>query len=190
MNPPDNTRDLGPLRRLWHRWVPVVELFALRRRGRRRVTPRGYQALYEELLAACRAHGETARNGDRAYYDGLEGLVRPWLNLRAFEKADRDILFDLLERCREADRRMGGSGGRFTGSGWWAVPLYAGAAGGLLLSGFWGLRWLAGNAWDADWLRPLWLAVKNSTTAERLSAVGGVVALFTILMVVRLGRRW
>jgi hypothetical protein len=188
MNPPDSRHDLASLRRLWHRWVAVVELFAMRRRGRRRLSPRAYEVLYGEVLAACRGRGEAAAEGERAFYHGLENLVLPWLNLRAFERANWDILFDLLECCRQAERQLGG-GGWFAGARWRAVPLFAGAGAGLLFAGFWALRWTTGNQWGSDLFNPLWLAVKNSTAAERLYAAGGGVIAVSIFLVVRLGRR-
>jgi hypothetical protein len=93
----------------WSRWTAIVELFARRRRSRRRLDPGAYTTLRNELIAACRSLAETERDGElRSYYTALEDTVRPWLSLRVLARTDREILFTLLSRCREVERELTG----------------------------------------------------------------------------------
>src|SRR5438445_314766 len=94
------------LRELWHRWSQVVEQFARRRRARRRLTPREYGTFHHELVQLCRALAEGAVGAERVRYEGLEALAQPWLALRALEQADREVLFDLLQRCLRAEQEL------------------------------------------------------------------------------------
>jgi hypothetical protein len=98
--------ELAALGRHWRRWTALVALHAGRARGAGVVDAQEYQALHQDLLAACAAAGGTARGSGREFYQGLEELARPWLTARVLELTDRDILLDLLARCRRADREL------------------------------------------------------------------------------------
>src|SRR3954467_5690149 len=146
MQPVNRLTDLAALRKHWGLWTAVVELFARRRRARRRVNPREYEALHRGLLAACRVLAETGDEGKRPFYQRLEELARPWLAPLVLERTDREILFDLLGRCRGAARALGGGGG------WgevarpglvWALAALAVAGVGFVL---WRADWLWGSA--------------------------------------------
>jgi hypothetical protein len=95
------------LRFHWSRWTAIVALFARRRPARRRVDSVAYAALRNELIAVCRSLAE--EDGERrAYYTALEETVRPWLSPRALARTDRELLFMLLDHCREVERELGG----------------------------------------------------------------------------------
>src|SRR5262245_19043653 len=119
MSPPACTPDLAALRQHWGLWTAMVELFARRSRARR-VDPREYQALHRDLLAACRGAAEAAEESRRPFYERLEELARPWLSPRVLERTDRDMLLDLLDRCREAGRELGAVP---RGSSTWVIAL-------------------------------------------------------------------
>jgi hypothetical protein len=97
--------ELVALRSRWRRWTAIVELFASRR-GRCRVSPQAYRALHGELTGRCRSLSASADGPSREFCRGLEDLVQPWMNTGALAKADREILNDLLARCRLAEREL------------------------------------------------------------------------------------
>jgi hypothetical protein len=164
--------------RHWRRWTAVIERQA-RRRGRRRLSPAEYHALYRELLAACRALASTGDADWQTYARRLEAVVRPWLAARVLERADPDILLDLLARCRRIDRDLNGRDWRSVARAW-VWPAVAGLAGAALIA-------LVTCAMSgmlqplSDWLHHEWravrVAVQESTDVQRLLAVGVVVAL-------------
>src|SRR5438045_3553669 len=98
--------ELAELRARWRRWAAIVELFARRRRRCRQVDPRAYETIHRELIASCRSLAATDNGPGRVVYRSLEDLARPWLTLSTLAKADREILLDLLIRCRMAERGM------------------------------------------------------------------------------------
>jgi len=95
-------------RELWQRWTEVVRQFALRRRSRRWLSEREYHALRQSLLEACRSLAGTADGEARALYERLESVAEPWLTLYALERAEREVLFDLFQGCRQVGRELGG----------------------------------------------------------------------------------
>jgi hypothetical protein len=104
----DRTDHLRALRQHWRRWTEAVELFARCGRRRRRPHLDDYESLHRELLAACRALAAASEGPRRTYYEGLEELAGPWLTCRVLERTDRDILVDLLFRCRQVDAGLNG----------------------------------------------------------------------------------
>jgi hypothetical protein len=108
MNRRGGSTELAALRTRWRRWTAIIELFANRRRGRHRVNAQAYRTIHRGLTEACRSLADTADAPKRAFYRDLEELARPWLNPGVLAKADQEILLDLLLRCREAERDLGG----------------------------------------------------------------------------------
>src|SRR4051794_3954084 len=106
MSPQATPPGLAALRRHWHRWTALVALQARRGRGAHVVDSQEYQTLHRELVAACVAAGGAAEGTQREFYQRLEDLVRPWLTARVLEQTDREILTDLLVRCRQADQEL------------------------------------------------------------------------------------
>src|SRR5262249_43904049 len=100
--------EQAALRRNWRHWTRIVERLARRRKCP--VGSREYQALHQELLRGCRSLADGAGEADRALYQHLEDLVHPWLTALVLEQADRDILEDLLFRCRQAGQKLTGGG--------------------------------------------------------------------------------
>ncbi len=96
------------LRKCWGRWTKIVELFARRQPARRRVDRQTYVALRRELIEHCQATAATANDVDAIFYRYLEDLVQPWLDPGVLNRTDRDILFDLLIRCKDAQSQLRG----------------------------------------------------------------------------------
>jgi hypothetical protein len=97
------------LKKQWRKWTKVVAGFARRRVARVLVSEESFAALRKELLAACEFLAAWAEEEPRrAFYERLDGLVRPWAKLEALARAEREILFDLLHRCQEAEQDLYG----------------------------------------------------------------------------------
>jgi hypothetical protein len=84
-----------------------VELFARRRAARHRITAEEFADLRRDLVDRFRALGRAANDVEAAFYSYVEDLVQPWLDLQALRRAERDILFDLLIRCRQVEAELG-----------------------------------------------------------------------------------
>jgi hypothetical protein len=179
--------ELVALRRHWRRWAALVALHA--RRSGRAADPREYEALHRELLAASRALA-AAEGARREFYRRLEEVARPWLTARALEQADRELLLDLLARCRQAERELRPPPWPGAGVLWAAAAVaLSGAVAAVVL-----LFWTAGRAWSPaqEWLRGRWQAVGQAARATGEAGwwfvAGAVVALVAIVVVWRGGR--
>jgi hypothetical protein len=177
--------EVAALRARWCRWVEVVELFARRRPGRRQVDSREYVILYKELIRDCHGLGDSASEVEKSFYRYLEELVRPWLAPGMLARSDRDILLDLLARCRQAERRLGVRSWTRVVSDWAprAIMLSLLAAAGItfFMTGAGGWLWALSRL--RGWSDDLWFAAKYSSDVERLCFVGVVlivVSMFTV----------
>ena len=97
------------LRDDWRRWTWTVSRYALCKG--RRPDAEAHAALHRRLVASCRAMAAESP-GDEAFYESLDGLVRPWATPDVLARTDRELLYDLLRQCREAEQRLCGGGGR------------------------------------------------------------------------------
>jgi serine/threonine protein kinase len=88
----------------WRRWTATVATFALGRRSRRFRDPRAFTTLRNELLATLRARAAETEGPERDVYVTLEEVISPWVHLRSLARTDREILGDLLARCRQIER--------------------------------------------------------------------------------------
>jgi hypothetical protein len=95
------------LQRSFHRWAAIVELFAQGRPGRKRVNGRTYVELHRDLIAECRLAAASASEIEAPIYRSIEVLAQPWLEPAVLDRTDREILFDLLSRCRRIERELG-----------------------------------------------------------------------------------
>lgn len=170
------------LRRAWARWTDVVALFALRRAARRRINPQGYEALRQALLETCRRCAERDPGPDGELYERSASLVRPWLTLRSFAQADREILLDLLVRCQEVGRRLGAGrsrAGRPTG----APGMFAALGLGTVLGVFVltsDLNMDQIRFWVRDLERLGGLAFRRSSDVQKFTVLGGLILLYAI----------
>jgi hypothetical protein len=44
----------------------------------------------------------------KTFYEEIEQVIRPWLNVEALIQADKEILVEMLQRCRRAERVLSG----------------------------------------------------------------------------------
>ena len=189
-----NVPSLGPsstaLRKSWSRWTGTVALFANRRPARRRVDPRAYRELHREVIEGCRSQAEASAEDRRAYYEDLEGLASPWVSLKALATADGEILGDLLARCRQAEKELGGRGASTLDpsrllKGFLVCATLAGGLALLPLAGVDPPRLVDELRSGSD---AVWLVVKKSTDMQRLGVLTVVVILASIRVVSRPAR--
>lgn len=135
----DNSKERRELRRFLSRWREVVESSA---RGLR-VDPRKYQALHGELLQRCQALAGESGQEETPLYKSVAKMLEPWLNIEALTQANRDILLEVLQRCRQAERDLGGRSW-LDASHRWLRPALATLAGGMALGT---LVWLTVRWW-------------------------------------------
>jgi hypothetical protein len=182
--------ELASLRRCWRRWTRIVELATRQRGARYHVDARAYANLHKELIQACRTLKATPDEAKRAFYDGLENLAQPWLTLNVLERSEQEILFDLLLRCRQAERELGGRRGRYVARlcAVWGLALVAAVAAVVLVYGVanwgWFRNWQATRAWGDSF----WTAVKHSSPLERVAVVGLLMLLIGIPLAWRVPR--
>jgi hypothetical protein len=182
--------ETAVLKTRWRRWLRIVELFASQRPARRRVDPEAYGMLQKELVTTCRSLAAAANETDGAFYRYLEDLVQPWLSPLVLGQADREILCDLVIRCRQADRELVGRS--------WSPRLPLAVLLTILVSFFafrWVLDWgitaraastvLSGLRSVSD---DVWFAVKRSSEFQRLSFVAVVLVAISIMTVSRTAR--
>jgi hypothetical protein len=72
------------------------------------MTPEAYETLYGELIRACAVRLESCDEVRRPIYERLVALARPCLTQKVLVQLDREVLFDLLIRCRQADLELQG----------------------------------------------------------------------------------
>jgi hypothetical protein len=175
--------ELAALRKGWRRWTAIVELFARRRRARQRVDPQAYYMLRHEVLDACQVLADMAtEKRRRAFYQALASLVQPWLTPHTLIQADREILFDLLSRCRRAERELNGRAWAMAVRKW-ALPgvafLVVVAVAFLVV---WNAAWLLVPLLEGvhGWSLTLWLAFRQLSALQWVF-VGGLAVIAGLL---------
>ncbi|MGO9469408.1 MAG: hypothetical protein ACLQIB_08595 [Isosphaeraceae bacterium] len=178
--------DRDVLRDCWGRWTTILAQFAQNRPARRRLDPRAYAALRHELIAACRSLAEAA-GPERLFYVGLEETVKPWLNLRVFERTDREILGKLLLHCREVECKL--TGGRSSRT--WPVhwkPAMAIVAIGAMVGGLvWLLPTQGLSALNTlrDAADTTWLTIKYADNLQKTAGVAVIIVAASIYIASR-----
>jgi hypothetical protein len=137
------------------------------------------------LLEECEALAAVAALPNRDLYEQIESLVSPWITLESLRQADSDIINDLLLRCRQIDRRLGGRQ-RFA-VGTCAMVVFALVMAGTVLVGLWMtdrlrsplLSWIEVRFSVVPW------AMNHSKEIPWLFVAGIIVTLLTIYIVSR-----
>jgi hypothetical protein len=181
--------DRDVLRECWCQWTAIVALFARKDPARRRVDPEAYATLRNEVIAACRSLAEPD-GPERPFYASLEQTVRPWLDLRALERTDREILGGLLVSCRDAECQLKGRKSRLDWAGHWK-PAMVIVAGGVVIGG---LFWLfpSEGLWVFNSVRDLavivWLKIKYADDWSKGCGIAVMVIVAAIYTVWRSAR--
>jgi len=178
------------LRRRFSRWTAIVELFARGRPARKRVDPQAYVTLHRELIASCRVLAASANEVEAVSYRYLEDLAQPWLDLAVLDHEDRDILFDLLIRCKHVQAQLGGrSWIRILRA--WGTPVFLGAsflAIMLLCMGHFSVVLSTMLDRARNWSDDLYIRVNHPTDLEWLFVVGLVLVVVSIYAISRIAR--
>ncbi len=167
----------------------MVELFASRRGARQRVDPQKYGALRHEIIALCRALAETDPD-NASLYRSLEGVVRPWLNLRVLNRTERELLVSLTTRCREAEAGLYGGLWRWSVPGR-AVLVFLGAlavAAMFLLSRTMSSILTASVEVLRDWTTQTVVAIRWSTDSQRVFFLAGAFLVVSLIAISRTRR--
>jgi hypothetical protein len=90
----------------WRRWAAIVELFAQRRDGRRRVSCQSYDLLRKQLLQECEAQASIADGVRREFFLNLAEMVKPWLNPDTLLRTETELLYSLLGHCRQVEQGL------------------------------------------------------------------------------------
>jgi hypothetical protein len=177
------------LKKDWCRWTEFIALMVRTRTPRPRVDLREYEGLHRRIIAACRELAGSGDEADRAYYEGLEATVRPWLSPRVLAVADREILGLLLERCRRVERELGGRVGVRVVVRRASRSLLVVASSTVLF-----LTWAAGDLWlplvgdVMDWWVSFRFSLSRMSDMEKLCALGAIMILVSIYNVSRTAR--
>src|SRR5262249_41950941 len=100
-------KELAALKEHWRQWTGVIERIVQKRGRPGPSDTRPYPGLHEALMTACGNQAAAAQGDDRAFFERLARLVRPWLTVDALARTDRKTLRDLLGECREIKRTLG-----------------------------------------------------------------------------------
>lgn len=179
----DKSADLVELRELFRRWTALVEFFTRRRSSGHRMRPREYCELHLGLLKAC--HQSQVRQAERTrqeLFKELEKLAKPWGSLQSLATANRQVLSDLLVRCRQAEGVLNDQAGSFTSRQWvagmclLAIALVAGTV-------------LVVLTWDTPAVRSVVyeaqaVFARASFAIRRLGFTGRFVLITTIVVIV------
>lgn len=95
------------LRDHWVHWTSLVELFVRRRRARHKVSAEAYEQAHAQVVQSCRWMVSMVDDDEKTYFRGLEELAAPWVSPSSFRMHDREILGNLLHRCRRVERELG-----------------------------------------------------------------------------------
>jgi hypothetical protein len=186
---PREHQDL--LKDSWSRWTQIVELFALRRSGRRRVDPQAYSDLRSRLMATCRALAESATDAERrAYYTALEETVRPWLNPNVIGRTDHEILSALLSRCHEVEQELTGRRRTVWRGPSRSLPVLFTFAGAVVFGLVWVLLEFGRPALEAayDAVDTAWFNITRLSSFYLLSAIAIIIIAVAIYMASRTTR--
>jgi serine/threonine protein kinase len=183
------------LRTCWRRWTAVVETYA-QRHGRHGLRAEEYRVLHQDLLQACRAAAVTAPLQARDFFQRMEAIARPWLNLQTFRHTESSLLKALLVRCQEVEWELNGRRnprnlGRFIG----IFLLLLCPAGVGAWYGWAGHHWLPVLLRRLGWDDPdraslysIGLFLQTHATTVVLGLVAAIV-LFSVYLIARPGSR-
>lgn len=176
-----HTKEREELRRHLGCWRELVERYARGLRG----DPQQYAVLHGDLLERCRTLASGPAEEQKNIYKNAERLLQPWLNVEALKQAPQGILIEVLQRCRQAERALGGRSWLGAGRRWGRRILKT-LAGAIALGV---LVWVVVRWWlplrsiAMTWRYEIRTALDRVGFAERwmiAGAIGVVIAMFVL----------
>ena len=186
----DEPPEIAAFRARWRRWVDIVDRFARRRPNCSGKDMGDYHVLYKSLIQGCRDLAEAGDEGDATFYRRLEDMVSPWLTPGVLARSDREILQDLVIRCREAGRRLGIRSWDLVVPAWMPRVVVVSVVGVAVLltlvvvSGGWLQALYRARGWTDD----IWFAMRRTSEVERLGLVTVILVIVSIYGVSRTAR--
>jgi hypothetical protein len=173
----------------WRRWIRFIETAAARgRSSHRHIDRREYEAVHRRLTTVSRERAGSNDEDTKRVYREIEATVQPWMSPQALEQADREILSDLLERCRRIEHELTGRGRAPRRDARWALLLIAASSTAFVV--LWSVRLDWSKLADAlyDETRDLWTMFRRMGDLEKLFALGVVLTVLSIYNVSRTAR--
>ena len=180
---------VGDLRARWRRWTEMVRLVALRQGKRYAVEPKEYGTLHAGLLELCRTLASQSDAAARPTFEEIEDVLVPWANHNSLIWADREIVYQLLDRCRTVQWILDGRPARR--ANWGLVKLVltvAVAVAVIVLLWSWATDQMS-LAGTPSWVQRLARVVNHHSPKGRLLVGGMVATLLAIAFVWRSARR-
>ena len=99
--------DLASLQERWQQWTNAIQSSVGHRDRLYRMDHQEYRKIHQTLLAACRAQVQQAEGKQKFFFQYLQDMASPWMSPETLASTDKDILQQLLARCRQAERELG-----------------------------------------------------------------------------------
>jgi serine/threonine-protein kinase len=93
-------------REKFRQWTAIIEFSSRRRGSLRRLNREAFAVLHRDLVATCQAQAGVGRDRRRAFFERLEGLLRPWMSPEALAHADLEIHAQLARMFQQAEREL------------------------------------------------------------------------------------
>ncbi len=108
MAEPSGIEPISDLAERWRRWTRIVRLFATRHDRRHAIDSSEYQAMHATLTKHCRAMAKSQDSRQPSVVQELLEILAPWVNLDSLARADRQLVCQLFERCRQTQQVLDG----------------------------------------------------------------------------------
>lgn len=93
------TASDAALNEFWDRWIAVIGQVAEGHAAWRCISAQEYSQLRAELLTACRARIQQADKLERPFFEQMNAIVDPWVNIDAISNANIRLMIDLAQEC-------------------------------------------------------------------------------------------
>jgi hypothetical protein len=170
------------------RWMGCVEAIARDRSARLHLDRHAYQTLHERVIAQAQVLVGSGSGDIRSIAQEVVATVQPWISPLTLEKADGEILSDLLDRCRRIERALLGRRRAMRGTARRVLLcIVAAAVAFVLLSIAWGHESKFANTLYYG-TRRLWDSIVRADDLQKLYALGTVLILISIYNVSKVAR--
>jgi hypothetical protein len=188
MRAPSNRLPLSDVRRLWGRWMLVIQRCLRPGWMRKKVSGHDYERLHADLMKQCYLYLQSDELVQRHVFQQIYTVLAPWTSLATMREANPQLLATLLPQCEELEqelRRLQRREGRLP---WRMVTaaLLMGLAAGI---GYFAMTYgeQAGTMLGSEWRLTL---ARSKLTLARLSLLEKVSVVTLVVVVVGLWMNW